>query len=460
MASSLIHSLSVLLKLDTSSFKKSVRGAEATLKSFGKGLLAAGGGIGAIAVFNKIGHAVENLNKERGGLKQAADAIVSLREAWKDLVSGALEKATPAILSASNVLKNLGRGLQAVGEFLSPVIAGFIKWAAISTGLLAMYAVIIKIASALKKVFVLAAAVQAAMDGPKKGGKGGAAASIILGVAGAVAAATAINAVMSSLDVEDKGIIPGIVETTKSQEQLTKQGRDLVSGLKLEVATFGMSARAADVYKAKLAGVSGEELAHARALNSSLNKMEAAAEKRKKEDDSVKELLVDLNGLSNEVKNFGKSQAEILSDAASGRGWEWMANQARDLGDELKELEKNASLDELGKSIAKDVMTPLESWTEKLSEMELLFQSGRIGAETYARALERIRTEATPEQGQVQFAGLASAQELGGISKVGSQGFGGSIANRQLTEQQQTNNLLRTIDLELKRIRIDGGGLN
>lgn len=448
---SLIHSLSVLLKLDVGGFKKSVRSAEHTLRGFGKGLLAAGGGIGAVAVFNKIGHAMENLNKERGGLKHAADSVVALRTAWKDLVTGVLQRAEPHIVRLTNVMVNLAHGLESVLEVVGPIGIQFLKWSGIAAVVLALYASIVKLVQAMRKLF----AISAAMAGLAGGGPMGAIAAAL----GAVALIVSVESALNALDRADTGIQPIAAKPDAAQVAATKAGDGLIAGLDKQIATFWMTARQADIYTASLAGASGAQLDLARALDVRLSAMEDDKEAVANSEKALSALADQYLDLALEIKNFGKSSSDILADTFDSEGFSITAKRVRLMADELRNLVEGARLDDLGKSIHRNMMTPLEKWTEKLAEMALLFESGRLGAEDYARALEKMREEASPEQeqGAVQFAGLASAQELGGISKIGSQSFGGSIANRQVSEQQKTNQLLQTIDMELKKIRIDGG---
>ena len=444
MASSLIHSLSVLLKLDTSSFKRSIFGAEKTLKGFGKSILLTGGAAGGIAVFNKIGHKIEDLNKERGGLHAVTKSIEEMRESWKTLVSDALKAAAPMIQKVSSTIGSMVDLLHRIPQPAKDAAGAIGVLAATGFALQLLGSGLTKIWQIGGKAFAWLAAIGKLPIHP------------YLKIAAAVAAIGA--AIFTWNSVSSGPITEEIKVLTKEELKLNKTNADLIQGLDDQIATFRMSAREAAIYRAQMAGASNSAIDLAKSLSATITRMEEQKEvaaKSAKEWESTKDQVRDLE---KQVRDFGKTSFDVVAESLSSIGLEGNAKHVKKLGEAFKGLQENAKLDEFGKTIHRDLMTPLEMWTEQLADMDRLFKTGRISAEDYARALHKIRTEATPEQGQVQFAGLASAQQLGGISRVGSQKVGGSIANRQLTEQQKTNQLLQTIDLELKRIRATGGG--
>jgi hypothetical protein len=147
--------------------------------------------------------------------------------------------------------------------------------------------------------------------------------------------------------------------------------------------------------------------------------------------------------------------------AAMAKHADDMRSHVGDLGDALHDLgEENAKTwDSLAKRVNEETRTPLEKFRAHLAEYQHLLQTGRIDADTYARAVTKAQEEMAkggPHAGGKEHGPdllrAGSAEALAMRYDLGrSQQLQQDVPRQQLAEAQRSNQLL----LDLKNAVID-----
>jgi uncharacterized protein YjeT (DUF2065 family) len=234
------------------------------------------------------------LAKEFGGAataqaKTLGGQIQQLKNSFGDLLETGIAMVTPPLLSLVGHMKSL---VGAISEIRLPTFTGnVVRLAAAFTTAAIILPKIISLLRGISTVLGIVAARQAivqALSGPKGW----------LQLAGGIAVATgtlvALNAMMvdSSSAATTQAVAIGqstaaMREKAEVNAEQVKAEEALIASLREQIATFGMSSEAVEIYKAKMNGASAEVIADAKKLQAILAGKQQSAESLKAYDDLI-----------------------------------------------------------------------------------------------------------------------------------------------------------------------------
>lgn len=275
--------------------------------------------------------------------KTLAGQIQQLKNSFGDLLEQGIAMVTPALQSMVTHLKGV---VAVLSEVRLPTFNGNVLRLGIAFGSVALIlpkviGLMRGISSALAIVASRQAIVQA-LSGPKGW------LQLAAGMAIATGTLVALNSMMvdtASAATTQSAAVVGATAAIRAKAEVNKEAADaeekLIEGLREQIATFGMSSAAADIYRAKMKGASQEVIAEAKKLQAVLAGKEQAAESLKAYDDLIAK----------------------------------------------------------GKELTDSLRSPLEQQDAMFEQYRQMALQGIITWETYAKAVEKVRDEASKANG-------------------------------------------------------------
>lgn len=237
--------------------------------------------------------------------------------------------------------------------------------------------------------------------------------------------------------------------------------------LEEQVATFGMSSSAAEIYKLKMAGASAEDIKKAEGLSRQLEALEAnkkAMEEQAREEKKVADEIASIGvKLNEQVATFGKSGAQLDVYRLKQLGaTDAVIAHAQALADQRDQMEKSKKAQDDLVSHAKDVTestrTPMEKAVEEGRKLKEMLGKGLIDQDTFNRAGSKLAEDAFKTQGGGKEYHENAALELGSAEARSSilkfRGMGGDgdgikdvvrVNREQLAESTQQSGLFRRL---------------
>ena len=237
--------------------------------------------------------------------------------------------------------------------------------------------------------------------------------------------------------------------------------------LEEQVATFGMTSAAAEVYKLKMAGASAADLAKAEALGKQLEALEASKKAQDEQARESKRVADEIGSITRKLEEqaatFGMSAAQLDAYRLKQLGAsDAVIQHAQALADQRDELEKNKKAQDDLAARAKDVYeatrTPIEKATAEAAKLKEMFGKGLIDKDTFNRAGSKLAEDAMKGAGGGNDYHENGALELGSKEARSSilkfRGMGGDgdglrdiakLNREQLAQQTQNNGMFRRL---------------
>ncbi len=164
-----------------------------------------------------------------------------------------------------------------------------------------------------------------------------------------------------------------------------QRGIDLAKKFERDRLLLGLTGREADLFAAKLDGLSDSIIAVARAEDT----LFTAREKQIKLADQVKSIT---ESFQRQLILFGKTgrEAELFAAKLDGLSEAQLVG-ARALDQSLSRLEKQKKLMEEGAAVTKEFQTPLQKFNEQQTELQELLNANAITTETFTAAMNKAR---------------------------------------------------------------------
>lgn len=190
-----------------------------------------------------------------------------------------------------------------------------------------------------------------------------------------------------------------MVDATKpatEDPEIIKGITDLNEKLAMQVGTWGMAAREADIYRMKVKGATEEQLLAAKQWDFLLTLLEAAKkdeEERNRAEEKRKTSITEIvTALQEEAATLGMSERQLKMrelDLLNVGDSERLAAEAA--LDAVEAFKVQNALFEEGKSLTEKYMTPLEVYNKEVGNLTTLLLTGAIGLDVYTAAMAEAK---------------------------------------------------------------------
>jgi hypothetical protein len=229
--------------------------------------------------------------------------------------------------------------------------------------------------------------------------------------------------------------------------QAIVKGREWSTTLREQVATFGMTADAAELYKLKLAGIPEQDVKNIGSLIQLKTQMEQSKA-------VFEQMKTDALGFYNDTRTPGEKLLEQQTKLNQLLNAGMISRQTYDRA-------MKADLMEKAKSVIEETRTPLEMYQKKLGELEQLLQGGAIDTETFNRAATAAERSAVGDN-KPKFASMAemgSKEAYSAITQFQAQSNKADDPQKKLVKNSDEAIKIAREHLELAKRSAGGSGL-
>ena len=234
--------------------------------------------------------------------------------------------------------------------------------------------------------------------------------------------------------------------SNETMEAIVK-GREWSTTLREQVATFGMTADAAELYKLKLAGIPEQDVKNIGSLIQLKTQMEQSKA-------VFEQMKTDALGFYNDTRTPGEKLLEQQTKLNQLLNAGMISRQTYDRA-------MKADLMEKAKSVIEETRTPLEMYQKKLSELDQLLQGGAIDTETFNRAATAAEKSAVGDN-KPKFASMAemgSKEAYSAITQFQAQSNRADDPQKKLVKNSDEAIKIAREHLELAKRSAGGSGL-
>ncbi len=224
--------------------------------------------------------------------------------------------------------------------------------------------------------------------------------------------------------------------------KLAEKSQALTNSLREQIATWGMTADAIELYKLRSEGATSATINHARALQNQLAMLERS------------KTLTDLQtqagqmGMTDRQKQLAGFAAQGATDEELGR----MDRMLKQIDDFNAAKTKMDDLVSRGKSVFEATRTPIEKYETAIGELNELLRSGAINWQTYGRAVRAARGELESSRGgptsgpDLVRTGSAEARRASFEGVTGLRKIKDDIPAKQLAAADEQTRVLKRIE--------------